>query len=540
MPGGPVHNVLGVNNGPGPYRPDLGSGNAQTGGINPSAGGMAAFADVSTVSSLYASMAVPGVRPNDLGGPFDLRCMFPIANVSDIPPADSTFEDIRSDPRWNFTASDEVFADLLENGFAPYLKLASREWTSGLSTGFSYVGEDGVPVYVVPPQDIAGFCSDWPYIAPVMESIGDQLILTIVERYNNESMWRERMAGSLEGPPLEAETWASVTGATVGVELQNGGSRCCDRCCWLTCARKPFRLSPPARSLAHSLTSQSTTSCSACRPAPAIPRHTRDGWKTVVVRRTSWPETSGLDRRVPARPATLSLALTRATRFARSPATSTVPSIGTARQRQRTDRSCRRRSRSRRGSRTCASADPRLAPADRLGSPTHRGICRRWVSDRLTNPPALLTPQFLPLPSTSFQGGAAFDWIADFLDTVASASSSSGVELLDWFSWHAYTNCIPGLGTRGCNATSVDCSDANPGSMLGIAKQIRTLLDSKGFNRTAMVGIDLVRRPLARPPARPPSDARSLTRCALRSFSRWSPSTTPRLPPTSATPSPAT
>jgi len=253
MPGGPVHNVLGVNNGPGPYRPDLGSGNAQTGGINPSAGGMAAFADVSTVSSLYASMAVPGVRPNDLGGPFDLRCMFPIANVSDIPPADSAFEDIRSDPRWNFTASDEVFADLLENGFAPYLKLASREWTSGLSTGFSYVGEDGVPVYVVPPQDIAGFCSDWPYIAPVMESIGDQLILTIVERYNNESMWRERMAGSLEGPPLEAETWASVTGATVGVELQNGGSRCCDRCCWLTCARKPFRLSPPARSLARSL-----------------------------------------------------------------------------------------------------------------------------------------------------------------------------------------------------------------------------------------------------------------------------------------------
>ena len=51
------------------------------GGISPSAGGMAAFADVSTVSSLYASMAVPGVRPNDLGGPFDLRCMFPIANV---------------------------------------------------------------------------------------------------------------------------------------------------------------------------------------------------------------------------------------------------------------------------------------------------------------------------------------------------------------------------------------------------------------------------------------------------------------------------
>ena len=206
------------------------------GGISPSAGGMAAFADVSTVSSLYASMAVPGVRPNDLGGPFDLRCMFPIANVSDIPPADSTFEDIRSDPRWNFTASDEVFADLLENGFAPYLKLASREWTSGLSTGFSYVGEDGVPVYVVPPQDIGGFCSDWPYIAPVMESIGDQLILTIVERYNNESMWSERMAGSLEGPPLEAATWASVTGATVGVELQNGGSRCYDddRCCCST------------------------------------------------------------------------------------------------------------------------------------------------------------------------------------------------------------------------------------------------------------------------------------------------------------------
>ena len=438
------------------------------GGISPSAGGMAAFADVSTVSSLYASMAVPGVRPNDLGGPFDLRCMFPIANVSDIPPADSTFEDIRSDPRWNFTASDEVFADLLENGFAPYLKLASREWTSGLSTGFSYVGEDGVPVYVVPPQDIGGFCSDWPYIAPVMESIGDQLILTIVERYNNESMWSERMAGSLEGPPLEAATWASVTGATVGVELQNGGSRCYD----------DDRLSPPPlpHSLAHSLTPSLEYNQLQCLSTGTGDITSYEGWvencggAPFVYGAKYWDGTPEAAHR-----SFVSQALAIKTRF---------PNVRVG--------------------------GPAIGTGGSFGFPDAQGNMQA--------------------------GGAAFDWIADFLDTVASASSSSGIELLDWFSWHAYTNCIPGMGTRGCNATSVDCSDANPESMLGKANQIRTLLDSKGFNRTAMVGIDLVRCPLARSPARP----LSLTRCALRSFARWSPSTTPRSPPTSATPSRAT
>jgi hypothetical protein len=103
-----VANLLGVNNGPGPYRADLGQGNAQTGGVSPSAGGMATYANASTVASLYSSMGVESIRPNDLGGAFDLRCMFPIANLSDIPPADSTFESIRDDPRWNFTMSDEV------------------------------------------------------------------------------------------------------------------------------------------------------------------------------------------------------------------------------------------------------------------------------------------------------------------------------------------------------------------------------------------------------------------------------------------------
>lgn len=394
MPAG-LTDLLGVNNGPGPYRPDLGQGNAQVGGVNPTVGGMSSFANVSTVASLYSSMAVPGIRPNDLGGPFDLRCMFPIANVSDIPAADSTFEEIRDDPRWNFSTSDQVFADLLEKGFAPYLKLASREWTSGLSTGFSYVGEDGVPVYVIASQDIQGFCKDWPYISPVIESIGDQLILTIVERYNNESMWSESLAkfdgGAVKGAPLEAETWASVTSATVGIELQNEYNQ-------LQCL---------------STGTGDTTSLEGWVENCGGPPFAYGG--------KYWDGTPGAAHRT-----FVSQALAIKKRFPR-----------------------------------VRVGGPAIGTGGTFGFPNTQG-----------------TPQ---------AGGVAFDWIRDFLDAVSTATREIGIELLDWFSWHAYTNCISGLGTSGCNATGIDCSAENPQSMLSLAKQMRDLLDSKGFNSTRMV-----------------------------------------------------
>lgn len=218
--------MLGVNNGPNPYRADLGQGNMLTGGISPAGYGYSSTANTSVISSIYKSMNVPGIRPNDDGGPFDLRCMFPIQNISDIPSTNSTFEEIRDDPRWNWEASDKVFSSMLEHGFAPYLKLASREWVSGLQEGLSYVDGDMSPEYVIEPKSLKDFCTNWPYISPIIESIGDKLVLTIVERYNNETLWnnvfmRNTNGTTLSGPPLEWETWSKITNATVGIELQN-------------------------------------------------------------------------------------------------------------------------------------------------------------------------------------------------------------------------------------------------------------------------------------------------------------------------------
>ena len=215
--------MLGVNNGPNPYRSDLGEGNVLVGGISPQ---IFSSTNTTTVASIFRSMNVPGIRPNDEGGPFDIRCMFPIDSIRDIPPSNSTFEEIRNDPRWNWTMSDATFSSMLEHGFAPYLKLASREWVSGLQEGLAYVGKDGVPQYVVSPTPLEKFCKPWPYISPILESIGDNLMLTVVERYNNASKWSEQLSkgsnGMLQGlPPLEWKTWANVTNATVGVELQN-------------------------------------------------------------------------------------------------------------------------------------------------------------------------------------------------------------------------------------------------------------------------------------------------------------------------------
>lgn len=377
--------VLGVNNGPIPYRRDLGELNMLVGGISP-AGGTHSMANTGDIASIYKAMNVPGVRPNDLGGPFDLRCLFQIETTDDIPSPDSTFEEIRDDPRWNWTSSDEVFVSMLENGFAPYLNLASREWVSGLQQGWAHVDKDGIPQYVVNPESLKYFCVNWPYISPIMESIGDKLVLTIVERYNNVTMWGRYLKGTaVYGPPLEWETWAGVTNATVGIELQNEYNG-------LTCLKTG---------------NGDTTSLEGWKENCGGSPYTWN-WKY-------WDGTPEAAHR-----SYVSQALAIKSRFpgirVGGPAIGTGPSFGL--------------------------------------TPSSNGV----------------------LPAD----GAALDWIRSFLRTVKDSTRQHGVQMLDWFSWHAYTSCQT-------LTESVDCSRENPTSILGIAARMRSLLDAEGFGGLPMV-----------------------------------------------------
>ena len=379
--------MLGVNNGPNPYRPDLGEGNVLVGGISPRAFGSS---NTTHIASIYRSMNVPGIRPNDLGGPFDIRCMFPIDSIDAIPPENSTFEDIRNDPRWNWTSSDAVFAAMLENGFAPYLKLASREWISGIQQGLAYVGEDGVPKYVIPQIPLEEFCKSWPYISPIMESIGDKLMLTVVERYNNASKWSDSMSKGSNGmrnglPPLEWKSWADATNATVGVELQNEYN-------FLTC----------------------------------LP--TGSGDKTTI---EGWKDNCGGE------PYTWSAKYWDGT------------------------------------------------PSGAYKSFVSQAIAikERFPGIRVGGPAVGTSASFGLQPDSEGKypaDGIALDWIRDFLKTIAESSKARGIQLLDWFSWHAYTNCQTLAG-------GTDCTAENPTSMLGIATRMRELLDSEGFQDLPMV-----------------------------------------------------
>eukprot|EP00890_Picochlorum_soloecismus_P005075 jgi/Picsp_1/5569/NSC_02928-R1_glycoside hydrolase len=375
--------MLGVNNGPNLYRPDLGEGNVLVGGISPKA---FTASNTTHIASIYRSLNVPGIRPNDQGGPFDIRCMFPIDSIDAIPPENSTFEDISSDPRWNWTSSDAVFAAMLENGFAPYLKLASREWISGIQQGLAYVREDGVPEYVVQPTSLEQFCKSWPYISPIMESIGDKLMLTVVERYNNASKWSDYMSKGLKDlPPLEWRSWANATNATVGVELQNEYN-------FLTCLPTGSGDNPSIEGWREN-----------CGGEPYT-------WSAKY-----WDGTpSGAHKSF------VSQAIAIKERF---------PGIRVG--------------------------GPAIGTSGSFGlQPNSEG---KYPAD-----------------------GIALDWIRDFLKTIADSSKDSGIQLLDWFSWHAYTNCqTTGGGT--------DCTSENPTSMLGIATRMRQLLDSEGFQDLPMV-----------------------------------------------------
>ena len=387
--------MFGVNNGPNLYRPELGEGNVLVGGISPT---IFSATSTASIASLYQSMNVPAIRPNDLGGPFDIRCMFPIPSVSDIPSENSTFEEIRDDPRWNWTMSDDEFSSLLEHGFAPYIKLASRDWISGIQEGLAYVGEDGVPQYVIPPTPLEEFCLPWPYISPIMESIGDKLVLTIVERYNNASKWSEQMAkgsnGLLKGlPPLESRTWAGITNTTVGVELQNEYN-------FLTCL-----------------------------PTGNGEKMTMQGWKnTCGGNPYTWSAKYWDGTPSSAHRSFVSQAVAIKARF---------PNV--------------------------MIGGPAIGTSGSFGlQPDAQG---RYPAD-----------------------GVALDWIRKFLKAVEKSSNETGIQILDWFSWHAYTSCQQKTTSeKGIETTVTDCSASNPTSMLGIAARMREVLDSEGFQNLPMV-----------------------------------------------------
>lgn len=92
---------------------------------------------------------------------------------------------------------------MMKAGSAPFLKLGVNTWTSTRISGQSYVDwATGNVSYVIPPQ-VYFDCKPWPAISPVINAIGDRLVLKIVQRYNHAGL-------------LEASKWPD---AFAGVEL---------------------------------------------------------------------------------------------------------------------------------------------------------------------------------------------------------------------------------------------------------------------------------------------------------------------------------
>jgi len=145
-------------------------------------------------------LGITGVRPDEAGLAFDLRCMFPVQSLDNLP-------DPSDDTNWRWNASDQLFLAIINGGFAPLLKLGVNTWTSTRISGQAYVNWTTSQVtYVIPPQEYST-CEPWPAISPVINAIGPQLVMKIVERYNRHGA-------------LEASTW-SKSGGFAGVELMN-------------------------------------------------------------------------------------------------------------------------------------------------------------------------------------------------------------------------------------------------------------------------------------------------------------------------------
>lgn len=110
-------------------------------------------------------LGITGVRPDEAGLAFDLRCMFPVQSLDNLP-------DPSDDTNWRWNASDQLFLAIINGGFAPLLKLGVNTWTSTRISGQAYVNWTTSQVtYVIPPQEYST-CEPWPAISPVINAIG--------------------------------------------------------------------------------------------------------------------------------------------------------------------------------------------------------------------------------------------------------------------------------------------------------------------------------------------------------------------------------
>lgn len=150
------------------------------------------------MSKIFQKLQINSIRPDEAGVAFDLRCMFPVASLDQLP-------DPNNESNWRWNASDRFFHAMIAGGFAPFLKLGVNTWTSTRISGQAYVNwTTGNVTYVIPPKAY-DICEPWPAISPVINAIGPQLVMKIVERYNRHGA-------------LEASKWP---GAFAGVELTN-------------------------------------------------------------------------------------------------------------------------------------------------------------------------------------------------------------------------------------------------------------------------------------------------------------------------------
>lgn len=90
LPNSPIRPLLGVNDGPAPA-------------------GDAGNADL---TAQYQQIGVTLIRTHDFYGPLDMATIFPNQNADPADPGS-----------YNFTASDQTFASIIEGGFEPYLRL---------------------------------------------------------------------------------------------------------------------------------------------------------------------------------------------------------------------------------------------------------------------------------------------------------------------------------------------------------------------------------------------------------------------------------
>lgn len=143
------------------------------------------------MSKIFQKLQINSIRPDEAGVAFDLRCMFPVASLDQLP-------DPNNESNWRWNASDRFFHAMIAGGFAPFLKLGVNTWTSTRISGQAYVNwTTGNVTYVIPPKAY-DICEPWPAISPVINAID-------LERYNRHGA-------------LEASKWP---GAFAGVELTN-------------------------------------------------------------------------------------------------------------------------------------------------------------------------------------------------------------------------------------------------------------------------------------------------------------------------------